>query len=36
VMLFAPQGLWGSFQGRFRLALFPTQRRLESIDANRK
>jgi branched-chain amino acid transport system permease protein len=29
VMLFAPQGLWGSIQGRFGLVLFPTGRRLE-------
>jgi branched-chain amino acid transport system permease protein len=29
VMLFAPQGLWGSFNARFGLVLFPTGRRLE-------
>jgi branched-chain amino acid transport system permease protein len=32
VMLFAPQGIWGSIQARFRLALFPTQRRLERVN----
>jgi branched-chain amino acid transport system permease protein len=29
VMLFAPQGIWGSIQSRFGLVLFPTGRRLE-------
>ena len=29
VMLFAPQGIWGSFNALFGLVLFPTGRRLE-------
>jgi branched-chain amino acid transport system permease protein len=31
VMLFAPQGIWGSINARFGFVLFPTRRRLEQI-----
>jgi branched-chain amino acid transport system permease protein len=31
VMLFAPQGIWGSFNARFGLVLFPTGRRLRRV-----
>ncbi len=33
VMLFAPRGIWGSFNARFGFVLFPTRRRLERADS---